>query len=407
MQIFTEDELQAAKNHKYSGTDDSLLVRFCLKYIWNWMVEKFPMWLAPNVITLTGFLFEVVSFLISFIASNCMSKSLPGWVCILDGVFLLIYQTLDNLDGKQARRTGSSSALGQFFDHGCDAITGCLELMKVSMVLDFGPSVKTLIFVSCMGIGFLLTTWVEFCTHKFYLGYLNGPDEGLFILGVVQILVGIKPDLKSKFDSKFINYGFLICFALTICLVIFDVLVETFQNPAIFCRGIASVIPCWITFSIFLGHAIRYNFENLSPFFIMLCGLVLQFGGQMIIIAIITARPAKRLYSKVVILEWIVLLIPFIPGFKSDNLFWQICFYAHLLVMLVTDINVVYSLSTGIGIPIFHIIPKPPPEQNDQEAEDVLNLVINIEDDADVDKLAAPVSDDIQIEVPDEENPTV
>jgi hypothetical protein len=30
-------------------------------------------------------------------------------------------QTLDNLDGKQARRTGSSSPLGLLFDHGCDA----------------------------------------------------------------------------------------------------------------------------------------------------------------------------------------------------------------------------------------------------------------------------------------------
>jgi ethanolaminephosphotransferase len=31
--------------------------------------------------------------------------------------------TLDAIDGKQARRTGSSSALGELFDHGCDAIS--------------------------------------------------------------------------------------------------------------------------------------------------------------------------------------------------------------------------------------------------------------------------------------------
>ena len=34
------------------------------------------------------------------------------------GIFL--YQTLDGCDGKQARRTGTSSPLGEFFDHGCD-----------------------------------------------------------------------------------------------------------------------------------------------------------------------------------------------------------------------------------------------------------------------------------------------
>jgi ethanolaminephosphotransferase len=29
----------------------------------------------------------------------------------------------DNLDGKQARRTQTSSPLGLLFDHGCDAMT--------------------------------------------------------------------------------------------------------------------------------------------------------------------------------------------------------------------------------------------------------------------------------------------
>lgn len=29
---------------------------------------------------------------------------------------------MDAIDGKQARRTGTSSPLGELFDHGCDAI---------------------------------------------------------------------------------------------------------------------------------------------------------------------------------------------------------------------------------------------------------------------------------------------
>jgi len=33
---------------------------------------------------------------------------------------VFIYQTLDGCDGKQARRTGTCSALGELFDHGCD-----------------------------------------------------------------------------------------------------------------------------------------------------------------------------------------------------------------------------------------------------------------------------------------------
>jgi len=33
-----------------------------------------------------------------------------------------LYSTFDNVDGKQARRTGTSSPLGEIFDHGCDAL---------------------------------------------------------------------------------------------------------------------------------------------------------------------------------------------------------------------------------------------------------------------------------------------
>jgi phosphatidylglycerophosphate synthase len=36
---------------------------------------------------------------------------------------LFVYQTLDAIDGKQARRTGSSNSLGELFDHGCDSVS--------------------------------------------------------------------------------------------------------------------------------------------------------------------------------------------------------------------------------------------------------------------------------------------
>jgi len=36
---------------------------------------------------------------------------------------LFIYQSLDAIDGKQARRTKTSSPLGELFDHGCDSVS--------------------------------------------------------------------------------------------------------------------------------------------------------------------------------------------------------------------------------------------------------------------------------------------
>jgi phosphatidylglycerophosphate synthase len=47
----------------------------------------------------------------------------PSWVLLLCAIGLFVYQTLDAIDGKQARRTESSTPLGELFDHGCDAIS--------------------------------------------------------------------------------------------------------------------------------------------------------------------------------------------------------------------------------------------------------------------------------------------
>lgn len=44
-------------------------------------------------------------------------------------VSLFIYQSLDAIDGKQARRTGSNNPLGEFFDHGCDAVSNLLLIL--------------------------------------------------------------------------------------------------------------------------------------------------------------------------------------------------------------------------------------------------------------------------------------
>jgi phosphatidylglycerophosphate synthase len=37
-------------------------------------------------------------------------------------VSVFVYQNLDNVDGKQARKLKNSTALGMIMDHGCDAL---------------------------------------------------------------------------------------------------------------------------------------------------------------------------------------------------------------------------------------------------------------------------------------------
>ena len=79
----------------------------------------------------------------------------------LAALSLFIYQTMDACDGKQARRTGSSSPLGQLFDHGCDAVSMvcCCYIALQSLQAGSGYFYFMYIWV-CFG-GFFVFNWEE------------------------------------------------------------------------------------------------------------------------------------------------------------------------------------------------------------------------------------------------------
>jgi ethanolaminephosphotransferase len=69
-------------------------------------------------VTLSGFAFIVLSYLLTYLYVPTLVGVAPSWVYYVCALNLFVYQTMDALDGKQARRTQSSSPLGELFDHG-------------------------------------------------------------------------------------------------------------------------------------------------------------------------------------------------------------------------------------------------------------------------------------------------
>jgi ethanolaminephosphotransferase len=92
------------------------------------VVTLLPMWLAPNLITLLGLVCILVNIMTIQILMPDLIGPGPVWMYWSFVLGLWAYSTLDNVDGKQARRTGfpncfgliigSSSPLGELFDHG-------------------------------------------------------------------------------------------------------------------------------------------------------------------------------------------------------------------------------------------------------------------------------------------------
>ncbi|KAI9811340.1 MAG: hypothetical protein M1827_005500 [Pycnora praestabilis] len=97
---------------------------------------------------------------------------------------------MDNVDGKQARRTGTSSGLGELFDHGIDSLNCTLGSLCETAAMGLGPT-KAGVFtalVPCLPMFF--STWETYHTHTLYLGYFNGPTEGLILACSIMIMSG-------------------------------------------------------------------------------------------------------------------------------------------------------------------------------------------------------------------------
>lgn len=97
-----------------------------------------------------------------------------------------MYQTMDNVDGKQARRTGTSSGLGELFDHGIDSLNCTLASLLETAAMGLGTTRSGVFTALCPCLAMFFSTWETYHTHTLYLGYVNGPTEGLLIAASVM-----------------------------------------------------------------------------------------------------------------------------------------------------------------------------------------------------------------------------
>ena len=119
-------EKDALVAYKYVSPPLSICERLWLDKFWDWCAEQYPRWLAPNVITLTGFAMILTSASLVFWYSPELKGDAPPWAYLVCAACIFGYQTLDGSDGKQARRTKSGGPLGELCDHGCDALCSIL-----------------------------------------------------------------------------------------------------------------------------------------------------------------------------------------------------------------------------------------------------------------------------------------
>jgi ethanolaminephosphotransferase len=200
---------QGAKSlpsYKYSGSDLSLLYKHFYGKVAQYLVDNVipPTW-APNSITLAGFACTLIPHLIiMFSYPHDLKGEVPSWMCLLAAVGQLAYVILDNCDGKQARKTGSSSPLGLLFDHGCDAINTFICGLTLFTTIQLGNSFWSVWGFIVAFVIFFMATWEEYYIEALNLPCFNGANEG--IMGVIIMLL-----ISAFFGTSFWNqmiFGF-------------------------------------------------------------------------------------------------------------------------------------------------------------------------------------------------------
>ncbi|KAI8618302.1 CDP-alcohol phosphatidyltransferase-domain-containing protein [Chytriomyces sp. MP71] len=192
MQFFNDKDVPALRAYAYKSIDKSLIANKILNpYWWSVIINYVPAWVAPNLITLTGFLCVVLNVLICLYFSPDLLSACPSWCYISFALGLFVYQSLDAIDGKQARKTGTSGPLGELFDHGCDALnTGFATFLGVT-ALNMGQTWWQILAVfSCLA-NFFLSTWEEYYTGTLYLSECSGPIEGVLSMCLVLVLTAV------------------------------------------------------------------------------------------------------------------------------------------------------------------------------------------------------------------------
>ncbi|KAI0390202.1 CDP-alcohol phosphatidyltransferase [Xylariaceae sp. FL0594] len=190
-ECISDDALIHLRTYKYSAVDKSPISNYILRPYWNAVVEFLPLWLAPNMVTLIGFFFIISNIALLVIVMPDLVGPGPSWLYLSFAFGLFMYQTMDNVDGKQARRTGTSSGLGELFDHGIDSLNCTLASLLETAALALGTSKAGVFTALCPCLAMFFSTWETYHTHTLYLGYVNGPTEGILIACAVMAISGI------------------------------------------------------------------------------------------------------------------------------------------------------------------------------------------------------------------------
>lgn len=203
------EDLESLRKYHYQSEDHSILAKLVLKRYWNFVVKQVPMNVAPNTITVLGGVSMLLSAGITLTLDPTLNNAKTRFLHLLNAILLFFYSTMDSIDGRQAVRTQSTSALGQLMDHGTDSLVCTLVAITCASTLGLGRGTDLVLLMFFLYIPFYYLTLYERFTSKMVFGYINGPSEGIMFCVVLHLLaLFFGPQLFSFFTNRNLSQVF-------------------------------------------------------------------------------------------------------------------------------------------------------------------------------------------------------
>ncbi|KAG2383591.1 hypothetical protein C9374_004262 [Naegleria lovaniensis] len=195
----TEAAKISLRDYKYKSGDASILSYYLQPY-WEFCAKLIPHYVAPNTITLLGFLGVLFGWaVLVYYNPDLHNHQVPSIIYLLNALLLFYYQTMDAIDGKHARNTKNSSALGELFDHGLDALIGYFQCYILVSAIDLGSTYFALIVIVLYYMTSFMMIWEDYVTDEMRFGKYNSPTEAIML--AITILISSFAMGQSKWST--------------------------------------------------------------------------------------------------------------------------------------------------------------------------------------------------------------
>lgn len=176
---------KSLKAYQYVSPPLSMAERLFLNDFWGKVSTMYPMWLAPNMVTLMGFIAQLLSFIPMLYLSPRFDGKTELWFCLFLSVCTFVYQTCDGSDGKQARRTKAGSPLGELFDHGVDAVVFSIIFVSATEIAGLGvdSTIVTLCFFAGQAAFFTSNLTLLHCGRQ-HFNEIDAQEFQVFMQGL-------------------------------------------------------------------------------------------------------------------------------------------------------------------------------------------------------------------------------